>query len=277
MTAILTDTSTAGLVQAVWEDMLGMGQDLALVWPACKMERSGGVARWHSPLPIGYIFNAAASLREPQGDETAVIDETAVFFRSNQAVEFDWWVPPGMRENEWGRQLTARGFTLQDGPAGMAVGLDELPEENRLPAGVHIRKVETSQDMSVWTHIFCLGFGTPPTMEGTFGEFMQATLAGMMTSYLAWVDGQPVATASLYCGAGAAGIYCVATLPDWRGRGIGGAVTLQALLDGRARGLRIGTLQASELGLPVYLRLGFRDLFRMKSYNWKAETAHQGE
>lgn len=276
MTAILTDTSTSGLVQAVWEDMLGMGQDLALVWPACKMERMGGVARWHSPLPIGYIFNAAASLREPQGDEAAAIDETVAFFRSNQAVEFDWWVPPGMQENEWGRQLTDRGFTLQDGPAGMAVNLDELPAENRLPAGVRIQKVLTSQDMSVWTHIFCLGYGTPPTMEGTFGEFMQATLAGMLTSYLAWVDGQPVATASLYSGAGAAGIYCVATLPDWRGRGIGGAVTLQALLDGRARGLRIGTLQASELGLPVYLRIGFRDLFRMKSYNWKAETAHQG-
>ena len=71
------------------------------------------------------------------------------------------------------------------------------------------------------------------------------------------VDGRIVATAALYIGTGLAGIYAVATDPDARGRGYGRALTTAALLEGRRLGYPTAALLSSELGFPVYRRLGF--------------------
>jgi ribosomal protein S18 acetylase RimI-like enzyme len=49
----------------------------------------------------------------------------------------------------------------------------------------------------------------------------------------------------------------VATREEHRGQGIGTALTVAALLAGRERGLKIGSLQAGSLGEPVYRRIGF--------------------
>ena len=74
--------------------------------------------------------------------------------------------------------------------------------------------------------------------------------------------------------ASVAGIYQVTCLPEARGRGIGTAVTLAALLEARRRGYTIAILQASELGYPVYQRLGFRDYGRLNEYRYRGEP-HQ--
>jgi ribosomal protein S18 acetylase RimI-like enzyme len=66
-----------------------------------------------------------------------------------------------------------------------------------------------------------------------------------------------------------AGIYSVATLPDWRGRGLGAAVSLAPLLDARREGYKVGVLQSSEMGYKVYQRLGFREVCRISHYYWQ--------
>jgi len=87
--------------------------------------------------------------------------------------------------------------------------------------------------------------------------------------YLALLNGLPVSTSQLFLSAGVAGIYNVTSLPEVRGRGIGAAVTQTALLDARAMGYRVGILQASHLGYPVYRRLGFQDFGRLCVYLWE--------
>ena len=67
---------------------------------------------------------------------------------------------------------------------------------------------------------------------------------------------------------GIAGVFCVATIEAARRRGIGAAVTLAPLLDARAAGYQIGVLQASEMGYPVYQRIGFTEQFRYHDYLW---------
>ena len=57
-----------------------------------------------------------------------------------------------------------------------------------------------------------------------------------------------------------------ATLPTARRRGIGASVTRLPLLETRNEGYRVGTLQSSDMGRPVYENLGFRDVCSFELY-----------
>jgi GNAT superfamily N-acetyltransferase len=78
--------------------------------------------------------------------------------------------------------------------------------------------------------------------------------------YLARHEEQPAAVVLASDLEGDCGIYLVGTIPEARGRGLSTALMRQALSDAAARGCTISTLQASEMGHPVYRRLGYRDL-----------------
>jgi predicted acetyltransferase len=68
----------------------------------------------------------------------------------------------------------------------------------------------------------------------------------------------PVATSVGLPYVGIGGAYRVATLPGFRGRGYGSALTWQSAVDARRDGCRTSYLQASERGHPVDARMGYR-------------------
>jgi predicted GNAT family N-acyltransferase len=55
------------------------------------------------------------------------------------------------------------------------------------------------------------------------------------------------------------GVYVIATLEEARGRGYGGAITAHCMAVDPAKP---AVLQASDLGQPVYRRLGFVEVSR---------------
>lgn len=59
-----------------------------------------------------------------------------------------------------------------------------------------------------------------------------------------------------------ANVIFVNTDPDWRGRGIGQAMTAAALRAARTSGARRACLDATGVGLSIYLRLGFEVVSR---------------
>src|SRR6185503_10854255 len=107
----------------------------------------------------------------------------------------------------------------------------------------------------------------PPAWESiAFDLWMQLGLDLPIRNYLGYLNGGPVATSTVFYGGGVAGIYCVATLPEARGKGIGAAITLKPLLDAREMGYRVGVLQSSEMGFNIYQRLGFRHLCQIENF-----------
>jgi GNAT superfamily N-acetyltransferase len=140
------------------------------------------------------------------------------------------------------------------------------------PPGVAIIAVEDRASFQSWIHVMRIGFGTPEAAEPDLLEVFAAVGSGpQMRTYLALLDDQPVVTSQVFLAAGVAGIYQVTCLPEARGRGIGTAVTLASLLDARRRGYAIAILQASDLGYPVYRRLGFREYGRLNEYQYNGE------
>jgi ribosomal protein S18 acetylase RimI-like enzyme len=84
--------------------------------------------------------------------------------------------------------------------------------------------------------------------------------------YIGYVDGQPVASSALIATDGTAGVWSVGCVPSHRRRGLGEAMTWHAARRGAAMGCDIANLQASEMGKPIYERMGFRTVALYKTF-----------
>ncbi len=74
---------------------------------------------------------------------------------------------------------------------------------------------------------------------------------------LGCLDGEDVAVGASFVTDEMAGVYNVAVRPDLRRRGFGEAITWAVIAAALARGARHACLGASEMGYPVYARMGF--------------------
>ena len=134
-------------------------------------------------------------------------------------------------------------------------------------------RVEDQEALRKWIHIASIGFNVPYEFEDTWYEFFaEAACVSPFRTYLALLNGKPVATSQLFTSAGVAGIYNVTCLPEARGQGVGTAVVLAPLLEAREMGYQVGILQASSMGYNVYRRIGFQDFGKLSLYLWEQQT-----
>ena len=179
-----------------------------------------------------------------------------------------WWLAPHHGPADLEERLARRGFAQVDDIAAMGIGLDQLPRQVDIPAGVRIELVDDPDDVEVYVGLLLRETASHHPMRPDAGAARRRHLLARLGNdpdsrrYVAWLDGRPVATSRLSMAGGAAGLYTVVTMPEARGRGIGTATTLTALLAGREAGMRIGVLQATDMGIGIYRRLGFQELFR---------------
>jgi ribosomal protein S18 acetylase RimI-like enzyme len=208
---------------------------------------------------VGIAFDPATA------DER--IGEISGWF-GERGLPWRWLVGPTSRPVDLGDRLLRAGFELVSDSAGMALDLDGFQVEAP-PAGVEIVTVDDHAGLQTWAEIQRRALDLDALRTHAWRDAHDRALSTdvPLRDWIAFLDGVPVAAAALFDGAGVAGIYNVSTVPEARGRGIGRAVTVAALVEGVARGHRTAVLGASELGYPVYRRLGFRDVSRLRSYS----------
>lgn len=196
---------------------------------------------------------------------------TSIKRLQENSVPGSWHVGPWMSPADLGERLVAHGFTCEGAEAGMAVDLLELNTHVSFPSDFSVERVRDEGELVLWTRTLGQGFGEGEIEADWVGSvYRKLGFAedGRWHHYLGWLRGEPVATTSLFLGAGVAGIYFVFTIPEARRQGIGAAITLAALQEARRRGYRIGVLEASAMGYPIYKRLGFQEYCQIAVYEW---------
>jgi hypothetical protein len=156
----------------------------------------------------------------------------------------------------------------------MGVALEDLPSALPLPLDVTVKLVRDQASLEQWVRTSCAGFEVPTPAVGAFLAAVTRDTPGESAAaqyYLAYLHGDPVATAAMTLTAGVAGIFGVTTLESARRRGIGATVTMAPLLDSRDQGYSVGVLEASEMGYSVYAAMGFSELFRYSTFIWRPE------
>jgi GNAT superfamily N-acetyltransferase len=211
------------------------------------------------------VFNGIMSPRLPADD--AAVEAELDYFKS-RSLPMSWTLGPNDTPADLGERLERLGLPQTSTNPGMIVDLSELREEDATP-GLEVQQIEDEASFRTFNRVLCDGFGLPEAPE--FAEMFIAAGTGQaaeIASFLGMLDGEPVGTSRTVLRDGLAGVYVVTTADSARGKGIGRAMTLAACLYGKERGYKLGTLQASDMGHPVYLRMGFRDVCEFRDFTW---------
>lgn len=179
-----------------------------------------------------------------------------------------WVVGPGSEPDDLGDQLERKGFTKKGTQIGMAADLAALPE-GHTPTNSSIHIVTDRTMLRTWA---------ATVEEGLFGQkifdplLLEALLHEPAAAfYLGIYNEKPIATSFLFLSSGVAGLYLVSTLPQYRRRGMGTAMTLKPLLDARDAGYNIGILQANPSAENMYAQIGFNTYCTFDFLKWEIE------
>ena len=213
-------------------------------------------------------INAAALANLAPSDASRRITEAVAWLR-NRTDRWRWLVGSSSRPLDLGERLLQAGLRLLGDSAGMALDLSGWSGA-RLPDGVTSELVTDDAGLERWREVQRRGLGLDDVSTDAWWAAhrrlgVEARLP--LRNWIANLNGEPVAAAALFVGADVAGIYNVCTVPEARGRGIGAVITGVALDAAVAQGLELAVLGASDMGYPVYRRLGFREVSRLRSYS----------
>ncbi|CEJ90046.1 hypothetical protein VHEMI05855 [[Torrubiella] hemipterigena] len=178
--------------------------------------------------------------------------------------------------------LLSHGFVVDDDEPAMVANLDEDEEKliqmHRLAvagAGTdfEVTPVEDGDTQALSDWITTWGCGnTPIEVLNDYTVTYKAMLRDLPRSefsmFVGRVDGQAVGTGIMLYAEGVAAVHYIVTLPEFRRRGIGKALTLHSMMLARRQGYRIAMLTASKDGQGVYEALGFRKFGQQTTYLW---------
>ena len=247
--------SSPDLVEAAERNYLVAWRILASRANGGEIDDRGHMLFTTVPAPVAY-FNSA--FVRPPADPVACIDQARTFFgERNRPFTLRFREPDSPTTT---RQCEAAGLVAAGtSPLMIAATADIAP-----PAEPDIRRV----DAQTWDdHLSTIakGFGIP--IELLTGLISSGLLdSDEYAGFTAYVDGKPASTATLFVSDEVAGVYNVATPEPYRRRGLGEATTSAAVAEGARRGCTLTTLQASEMGYPIYERMGFETVVHWLSF-----------
>jgi GNAT superfamily N-acetyltransferase len=263
----LNDLSPSAQALAIKANLYAFFKSMRHSPAATVYDRSYGF-QWHTAIPHPW-FNGILVSRPPAENAAQAIAETLAYFRSRHVSSFTWWLAPHLEPSAWAEHLLPLGFQYDHQTPGMAIDLADLPPKS--PHPLVIRRVEDRQTLSEWVDTFLLGFEMPASMAPAILALFEGLGINLpIRHYLGYLEDEPLAVSSLFLGEGVAGVYDVATRAAARGQGIGSRMTLAPLYAARQMGYQTGILQSSQMGYPIYQRLGFRTHCQIDYFYWQA-------
>jgi ribosomal protein S18 acetylase RimI-like enzyme len=144
-----------------------------------------------------------------------------------------------------------------------------------VPDGLEVKRVIDTAGRRDLMHVLAAGFGEPTAEGGTelspdamdsFTPSLACATDLEVALLVGYVDSKPVTAAFLFKVGPVAGITGVATIPAYRRRGLGTAVTWAALREGAACGCRHATLAALGASYDLYRKMGFIHVCNHRAY-----------
>jgi GNAT superfamily N-acetyltransferase len=225
------------------------------------IRRVAGVALILSGLPIR-LFNQVIverddAARDAVADAVATARARGDHFMVNLRAQTDDALTPLMGELGL--------VSLPERTPGMALYPIPADDPNASRAGHAIVRVTDEQGVEDHIRSAVAGFEMPESvLRGVVGA---ATLEQPgVALYVGYTDDEPVSTGLGVRTGRTIGVYNISTIPAARRRGYGAAMSRRVASDGAAAGCDVAVLQSSEMGYPVYERIGYRTVVEYVGY-----------
>ena len=130
--------------------------------------------------------------------------------------------------------------------------------EDKLSPAVKVKEI-SEDEIDLFVRLLITGFEMPIEWKKVFDKLILEWMQKGAKHYLAYVEGKPVGTTTLFSLKKTGGIFNVGTLKDYRRRGIGTTLTVHALKESIEEGNDLHTLQTTKGGNTeqLYKEIGF--------------------
>ena len=257
----LRDLSADDICMACEQNYIDYWRSVGLT-PNAEFSEDGGITRCITGLGQEFL-NVVMSCKLPGDSLGSSIDAMIDQFRRRRLL-LTWHVGRLTVPRDLGRHLEARGFPHDYDLTAMAYDLEQ-EDVSKPPEGVAVRRVSSGEDCRTWVSCLTRGWESPPDVAPWMNENacyniplesrMRISLPRRM--YLGMLNGRPVGASMLFWSKDVAGLQCVGTAHEGRGKGVGGAVVSAALADARALGFRHVVVLSTVEGIGMYRRVGF--------------------
>jgi hypothetical protein len=204
---------------------------------------------WAADAASPCVFLNSATLLHPlaAADAPALAARLSAFYDADAGGPWLLW-------SAWPTpDLTPHGFVLAGRPPLMV--RPPVAAATALPPELRIEEARGATALGDYERVLIEGYPVPELQPIQAGSAYDArVLGGPFRAWVGYLDGRAVTGAVSHTSAGVVGIYAVATLAEARGKSYGAAVTYAAT---QANPALPAMLQASDLGRPVYERIGF--------------------
>ncbi|MFC2026046.1 GNAT family N-acetyltransferase [Chloroflexota bacterium] len=269
MLPTLKDLSPNEVGTAIEANLIGYQSDLGRS-PHVELHNDTEITWFISEQPAGRL-NRIIRAHFHTNDITHRI-QAAIEPYASRNLPMTWHTGPSTFPDDLNCQLKETGLIHLGNEPGLAADLTTLQDTREPPDDLIIKRVTDIRSLRDWSEVMTRSFDGDITTANSFYKIERSILDANNPSrqhFLGLLKGNPVGTATLFLGAGVAGLYSVTAVPEFRRAGIGTAMTAFALNEARKIGYRISTLHASRMGVKVYLHLGFMEYCRLGRYMWK--------
>jgi GNAT superfamily N-acetyltransferase len=229
-----------------------------------KVTRVGGVVTLLTGLPMDWFNQVLIERNEATAagvlDAVALARERGDPFVVRLRERFDDRFIPTLT-----RAGLARAGEETSTPGMVAFPIDHDAIAVHSAPELEIRRVTDAAGIDAHRQAVTAGFGSDPAVAlGTACPDLLDRPECVV--YVGYADGAPVISGLGWRTGRTVGVYSIATIESARRRGYGAAMTARAVADGVVAGCDVAALQASEMGRPIYERLGFRTVVRYAAY-----------
>ena len=245
---------------------------LAQSFTEADLSDKPGLAKCWANIP--FIFYNTLFLTEQISDARLLkerVRDACVYIHSHQApgwivVCLDYLT--GTAKEKLG--MIAEQEKLMELPMTGMVG-DILPLDEPLHPTLRFERISDDATITDFVDMNCISYNVP--IEAGRSIVKEHTLWHRHAfGFVAYEGEKPVATATAIVNDGCLLLFLVATMPEARRKGYAEATIRHALNAAyKATGITRTVLHATEMGYPVYLRLGYRPTGRFMGYLPTAE------
>jgi ribosomal protein S18 acetylase RimI-like enzyme len=140
---------------------------------------------------------------------------------------------------------------------GMAISRDEYFQASDYNINPEITEVRNADDLNSWIKVVNASLFNSTTLEKEIVEKLYRE--GPLKLYLRYENNWPVSTSMSFQDGSVAGLYMIATMESFRGKGIGTLLTRFAMDRCFQNKTELIILHASAMGESIYRKIGFKE------------------